>query len=127
MMAPVIRRCSDGHFRQVIYNLVAFIADYPEQVMLTCIIQGWCPKCTALPDNLDEYLGPHTQEYTDTLTSLLNPKELWVEYGIDNNIIPFTSDFPRADIYEMILPDLLHQLIKGTFKDHIVTWMCLYW
>src|ERR1700679_2947016 len=39
---------------------------------------------------------------------------------------PFTSDFPRGDIYEMISPDLLHQLIKGTFKDHLVTWICEY-
>lgn len=39
---------------------------------------------------------------------------------------PFTSDFPRGDIYEMISPDLLHQLIKGTFKDHLVTWICKY-
>ena len=44
MTAPVIRRCPDGHFRQVIYDLIAFIADYPEQVMLTGIVQGWCPK-----------------------------------------------------------------------------------
>jgi hypothetical protein len=39
---------------------------------------------------------------------------------------PFTSDFPRGDIYEMISPDLLHQLIKGTFKDHLVRWICEY-
>jgi Plavaka transposase len=44
MMTPVIRRCPDGHYRWVIYDLVAFIADYPEQVMLTGIVQGWCPK-----------------------------------------------------------------------------------
>jgi hypothetical protein len=44
MRAPVVRRCPDGHFRRVIYDLVAFIADYPEQVMLTGIVQGWCPK-----------------------------------------------------------------------------------
>lgn len=36
---------------------------------------------------------------------------------------PFTEDFPRADIHELIAPDILHQLIKGAFKDHIVTWV----
>ena len=39
---------------------------------------------------------------------------------------PFTWTFPRADIYELILPDLLHQVIKGTFKDHLVTWVGQY-
>ena len=38
-------------------------------------------------------------------------------------IQPFTDEFPRADIYELIVPDLLHQIIKGTFKDHLVTWV----
>jgi len=37
--------------------------------------------------------------------------------------VPFTNDFPRADIYELIAPDLLHQIIKGTFKDHLVEWV----
>jgi len=44
MRVPVVRRCPDGHFRHVIYDLVAFIADYPEQVLLMGIVQGWCPK-----------------------------------------------------------------------------------
>jgi hypothetical protein len=34
--------------------------------------------------------------------------------------------FPRADIHELLAPDLLHQLIKGTFKDHIVLWVEMY-
>jgi hypothetical protein len=39
---------------------------------------------------------------------------------------PFTNAFPRADIHELLSPDLLHQLIKGVFKDHIVTWITDY-
>lgn len=36
---------------------------------------------------------------------------------------PFTNDFPRADIYELLAFDLLHQIIKGAFKDHFVEWV----
>jgi hypothetical protein len=27
------------------------------------------------------------------------------------------------DVHKLLSPDLLHQLIKGTFKDHYVTWV----
>ena len=41
-------------------------------------------------------------------------------------IQPFTAAFPRADIHELIAPDLYHQIIKGTFKDHLVDWVEAY-
>lgn len=44
MESPLIRRCPDGHYRQVIYNLAAYIADYPEQLMVAGIVQNWCAK-----------------------------------------------------------------------------------
>jgi hypothetical protein len=36
---------------------------------------------------------------------------------------PFTAHFPRADIHKLLCSDLLHQIIKGTFKDHLITWV----
>ena len=44
MEHPEVVRCSDNHFRRVIYGIGPYIADYPEQCMLTRIVQGWCPK-----------------------------------------------------------------------------------
>jgi Plavaka transposase len=44
MTKPEIVRCSDGYFRRVIYGLGPYIADYPEQALLACIVQGWCPR-----------------------------------------------------------------------------------
>ena len=36
------------------------------------------------------------------------------------------TDFPCASIYELLSANLLHQLIKGTFKDHLVKWVTKY-
>ena len=44
MTALVLCRCPDGHYRHVIYDIRSFIADYPEQVMLVGVVQGWCPR-----------------------------------------------------------------------------------
>ena len=43
--------------------------------------------------------------------------------GLPKFLQPFTSDFPRANIHELLTPDLLHQAIKGTFKDHLISWV----
>ncbi|KAJ6590829.1 hypothetical protein B0H10DRAFT_2167907 [Mycena sp. CBHHK59/15] len=126
MTTPVVRRCPDGHFRRIIYDLGPFIADYPEQVLLAGTVQNWCPKCTVLPSDLDGASGRRSHSHTDTLMAEFSPRILWDEYGIDADIVPFTYDFPRADIHELLSSDLLHQVIKGTFKDHLVSWVADY-
>ncbi|KAJ7016290.1 hypothetical protein C8F04DRAFT_1215764 [Mycena alexandri] len=127
MTTPDIVRCPDGHFRRIIYGLGPYIADYPEQVWLAGIVQNWCPKCEAHPDHLDDGDGENARLRTKTKTEALimcfDPGILWDDYGIRGDVVPFTNGFPRADIHELICSDLLHQVIKGTFKDHLVTWV----
>ena len=70
IMTAKVVWCPDGHFCHAIYGLGLYIADYPEQVWLAGIVQGWCPKyvfsyCTsvnaiALIINLDVMLHRKT-------------------------------------------------------------------
>ncbi|KAJ7909124.1 hypothetical protein B0H13DRAFT_2493854 [Mycena leptocephala] len=127
MTTPEVIKCPDGHFRRAIYGLGPYIADYPEQVWLTSIVQNWCPKCDAKPHHLDaQGARRRTHEKTDFLITCFDPGTLWDEFGIRADVVPFTHGFPRADIHELLSPDLLHQVIKGTFKDHLVEWVNQY-
>ncbi|KAF8977475.1 hypothetical protein BDQ17DRAFT_1403369 [Cyathus striatus] len=102
-------------------------ADYPEQVWLSGIIQNWCLKCDAHPHFLDAPGSrPRSHEMTEFLITCFDPGVLWGQYGIRSDLVPFTSFFPRANIHELLSPDLLHQVIKGTFRDHIVEWVSAY-
>ncbi|THH10063.1 hypothetical protein EW146_g8485, partial [Bondarzewia mesenterica] len=123
MTVPEVAQCPDGRLQRVIYGLGPYIADYPEQVMLACIVSGWCPRCGAHHNNLDAGGNARSHELTRLLMDAYNPKILWDNYGIIDDILPFTSNFPRTDIHELLSFDILHQVIKGTFKDHLVTWV----
>jgi Plavaka transposase len=106
MTIPEVTRCPDGHFHRIIYGLGSYITDYPEQVLLACIVQGWCPKwafylfsiiirclieftarCTALADNLDAEAGQCSHIHTNALLEQYNLKILWDDYGIVGDII----------------------------------------
>ncbi|KAG1863920.1 hypothetical protein F4604DRAFT_1882154 [Suillus subluteus] len=119
-------RCGDGHFRRIIYSLGPYIADYEEQLVLSCIIKHWCPKCIAVRMNLNGGGVYRCRGHTDFLIDELHGDVLWDEFGIIGDLVPFTNDFPQADIHELLSFDLLHQLIKGAFKDHLVDWVVKY-
>ncbi|KAH9934016.1 uncharacterized protein BXZ73DRAFT_77118 [Epithele typhae] len=118
-----VLRCPDGHFRRAIFQVGPFIADYPEQVYLSGIVSGWC---FAIPNGNFQKGDPRTHQGTSKMCDTYTHAELWDAWGINSDIQPFTKYFPRADIHELLTPDLLHQLIKGTFKDHVVAWVIAY-
>ncbi|KAH9046933.1 hypothetical protein EDB84DRAFT_1586692 [Lactarius hengduanensis] len=125
MSTPEVTRTPDGHFRRVIYSIGPYIVDSPEQSLLACTVGGWCPRCTARLRAGDPSISGErrSQELTIALINALDERSLWYQYGIVGYVMPFTSEFPRADIYELVAPDILHQVVKGTFKDHLVTWV----
>jgi hypothetical protein len=82
MTTPEIVHYADGHYRRMIYGLGPYIADYPEQVLITCIVQGWCPRCTAKAKQLDEHAGRCTAELAEHCRRVFDEKTCWDDYGI---------------------------------------------
>lgn len=44
MTTPEVVLCFNNHCYRVIYSIGPYIADYPEQALLSCVVQGWCPR-----------------------------------------------------------------------------------
>jgi hypothetical protein len=44
MSEPELILFPDGFYRWVIHQFGAYLADYPEQVLLTGVKTGWCPR-----------------------------------------------------------------------------------
>lgn len=104
MTIPEVARTPDGHFRRIIYSLGPYIADYPEQTLLTCVVQGWCPRyvasthalyvltshngrsCMARNEDLDVGGERRSQDLNNALMSAVDSGTLWYQYGIVANV-----------------------------------------
>ncbi|KAF8218642.1 hypothetical protein L208DRAFT_1349074 [Tricholoma matsutake] len=95
MTKPEIVHCANRYLWRVIYGLGPYIASYPEQALLACIVQGWCPTCTAPSRDLDSHQHIHrSHAHSDILGEEFELGVLCNEYGIVGNAIPFTNAFP---------------------------------
>ncbi|KAF8546044.1 hypothetical protein OG21DRAFT_1428003, partial [Imleria badia] len=58
----------------VIFGLGPYIADYPEQVLISCVVQNWCGHCLGYPDDLDGGGAPCTSELMEALCQEVSVK-----------------------------------------------------
>ncbi|KAM5545161.1 hypothetical protein V8D89_001272 [Ganoderma adspersum] len=103
--------CTDGGVRHIYPILAAYLADHPEQCLVTCSKENRCPVCVVPPDQCGEPLASCYHDPDASLAAMQNPAG------------PFWADLPYANIFTCIAPDLLHQLHKGVFKNHLVKWV----
>ncbi|KAG1789923.1 uncharacterized protein HD556DRAFT_1446500 [Suillus plorans] len=121
--------CPDSRVRRMHPILAAYVADFPEQCLVSCCMENRCPKCVvgrndrgdmrrSAPrerDSIMEYLRQHSQ-------GELSIERFEGELGLQAIYKPFWATLPHNDIFLGMTPDILHQLHKGVFKDHLVNW-----
>ena len=101
----LVMHFGDGHYHCTVLGLSPYIADYPEQALLACIVQGWCTKytvhccwdgkqmltasfrCVARSKKLDGPCGWWMHELTAHLQQITSMMQLWDHYGIIDGIM----------------------------------------
>ncbi|KAF9548524.1 hypothetical protein CPC08DRAFT_648414 [Agrocybe pediades] len=119
--------CGDEFVRLFYLILAAYVADYPEQCLVACCKENRCLRCTVSPKERGEWKDSPSRTPEGTLHTLAehqaggDPIE-FDEHGMRAVYNPFWKDLPHANIFKSLTPDLLHQVHKGVFKDHLVKW-----
>lgn len=122
----------DGDVRRVYPILAVYVADYPEQCLVTCTKYGTCPKCQRKATELEltEQGLPRKQFWTCDIIEQArstpgnkNVHAACMKKDVaGGNYQPFWVGFPLVDIHRCVSPDVLHQLFQGVLK-HLTQWV----
>ncbi|KAL0574790.1 hypothetical protein V5O48_007182 [Marasmius crinis-equi] len=111
--------------------LAAYVADYPEQTLVTGAKSNRCPGlCPTEPhelgkDNMDlpfKDLGTALQVLEKISEGPTIFTKACKEAGMKPIPEPFWKDLPYTNIFQSMTPDILHQLFQGIIK-HLIAWL----
>ncbi|KAJ6605116.1 hypothetical protein B0H10DRAFT_1957239 [Mycena sp. CBHHK59/15] len=91
--------CADGLLRKVHPILAAYIADYPEQCLVACCMENWCPICKVVPDDRGVH-SPHPKRDMDESLQYIHC------FGTEQRNTQFKAEFNTL----------------GLRPDHLVSW-----
>lgn len=136
--------CADGNIRLVYPILASYVCDHPEQCLVACIKHSHCPICEVPPKKrglLAKFPLRRRQNIIDSIKTRVKIVQSTVSGNEKDNswkskvdaknftrlglrpINPFWMDLPLVDGHTLFTPDILHQLHKGMFQVHLLSWM----
>jgi hypothetical protein len=125
--------CADGYTRRVYPIVAAYVADFPEQCLVSGCKQSFCPVCKVDSEDLGDLIdldNPHIIKNRVEILKLLSEREKTgfspraAALGLNPLHLPFWDDLPHCNIFSSITPDELHQFY-GTIKDHLMKWFTI--
>ncbi|KAI5982757.1 hypothetical protein EDC04DRAFT_2874303 [Pisolithus marmoratus] len=107
--------------------LAAYITDFPEQCLVACNKESQCPHCLVQSNkhgDLEECVSCSMADTYKTLQHMRKNKQSRKFDTEDLHAVfdPFWKELPFMDIFTCLTPNILHQLHKGVFHDHLVQW-----
>ncbi|KAG8946041.1 hypothetical protein FRC03_001582, partial [Tulasnella sp. 419] len=125
----------NGEVRHCHPIVASYVADYPEQCLVTCVRFGECPVCPCTRASLGKYADTpvlRKQRRTASIlrqakedSSIISATELdrrLQKSGLVAAFNPFWENLPHLDIHLSITPDILHQMHEGMVK-HLLEWI----
>jgi Plavaka transposase len=132
-------KCADGETRFCFPILCQYLADYEEQVLLTNLIRGACPKCVGVRGQLEAFrrldhrepaaswiggAAPRLDKDAHRLRNKFTEGKMTLEQleSKRHSYHPsdtFSAHYPFGGILDALGPDLLHQVSK-CFMDYVM-------